>query len=99
MAGEVMIFLLDPKWYEAQKSAGFIEVKGYLPSAPDSALYDETALYLSATVLADIPAFDVLPDDTLIVIRRATSVNIWDREGMLEYHERYQTVFKKLLGE
>ena len=98
MAGEVLIFFLDPKWYESQKSAGFIEVRGYLPDAPDSALYDASALYLSETILADVPAFDVLPDDTLVVIRRATSVNIWDREGMLKYHERYQAVFKKLLG-
>ena len=98
MAGEVFIFLLDPAWYESQKSAGFLEVRTFLPNAPDEALYDETALYLSATVLGDAPAFDVLPDDTLIVIRRATSVNIWDREGTLEYHKRYQEVFKKLLG-
>ncbi len=99
MAGEALIFLIDPAWYGMHKSAGFLDVRGYLPNAPDSALYDDSALYLSATVLADNPAFDVLPDDTLVVIRRATSVNIWDREGMLEYHERYQAVFKKLLGD
>ncbi len=98
MAGEVFIFLLDPMWYESQKSAGFLEVRGFLPNAPDEALYDATALYLSETVLGDAAAFDVLPDDTLIVLRGATSINIWDREGTLEYHKRYQEVFKKLLG-
>ena len=99
MAGEVFIFLLDPAWYESQKSAGFLDVRTLLPGAPDEALYDASALYLSKTVLADVPAFDVLPEDTLVVIRYATSINIWDREETLKYHERYQTVFKKLLGE
>ena len=97
MAGEVFLFLIDPEWYESQKSAGFLDVRLLLPNAPDSALYDDSAIYLSATVLADIPAFEVLPDDTLVVLRRATSINIWDREETLKYHERYQAVFKKLL--
>lgn len=98
MAGEVFIFLLDPAWYESQKSAGFLDVRTFLPNAPDAALYDASALYLSKTVLGDVPAFDVLPEDTLVVIRYATSINIWDREQTLKYHERYQEVFKKLLG-
>ena len=99
MAGDVFIFLLDPAWYEAHRSAGFLSVRDLIPDAPDSALYDDAALRLSATVLADDPAFAVLSDDTLVVIRRATSVNIFDREAMLEYHRRYQEVFKRLLGE
>lgn len=98
MAGEIFIFFMDPEWYESQKSAGFQFVHAYLPDAPADALYDETALRLSETVLADHPAFDVLPDDTVVALRHATSINIWDREGMLEYYERYENVFRKLLG-
>lgn len=48
----------------------FIPLTEYKETSPELTYYSDSAIYLSSTSLAKLPAFSSMPEDTLITIRR-----------------------------
>ncbi len=70
-AGESLICLLDPAWYETvKKQDGFVALEYILDSVPEYAV-DEYSVYLKDTPFAKyFTALGTLPEDTLLCFRR-----------------------------
>lgn len=98
-AGESVVCLLDPWLYDEIKDSGVLlsikEVMGYEPDC----LNDEYSIKLSETAFSEYySSFDVFPDDTLLVIRRATVMTAFKGDKAEQAHKDHVDFFKKLVN-
>jgi len=96
-AGECIICLLDPHWYNNVLEAdGFIPLKDVLQNVPDYA-YDSFSVYLKDTALAKyFTAFSVFPDDTLLCVRRpAVTSKLSNNKN--QYYENQLEMFRAMI--
>lgn len=77
-AGEVVICLLDPYWYnEVKAAAGFVKLSDVLGSKPDYAI-DDYGVLLSDTNFAQyFKVFARLPEDTVLCMRTISTISIF----------------------
>lgn len=98
-AGEVLICLLDPAWYDsAYKRDAFVPLDEILDEVPENA-YNDSALYLSQTGFGQyFTATHVLPEDTLICFRRmSTTTAFKDKDSEEERYEFNKQFFKDIV--
>ena len=92
-AGEAVICLLDPNWYDNIKTNGglltFEEVLGF---RPDNML-DDSSMYLKDTKFAQFfSALNVFPPDTILCVRRMSTATIFKSQSKEEI--RYNNQLK-----
>ena len=77
-AGEVVICMLDPYWYEEVKSAaGFVKLADVLGYKPEYAI-DDYGVFLSDTNFAQyFKVFARLPEDTVLYMRTISTISIF----------------------
>jgi len=88
MGGESIICLLDPAWYEyVNAENGFmplVEILGYKPANA----IDDYGIYLKDTEFGQFfTAFQALPEDTILCMRRMTVLSMF--KGTKKEEERY----------
>ncbi len=98
-AGENVICLLDPAWYERVRDGG-----GLVPLAELTDSVPAGAIDAYGIPLRELPfgqffsAFEVLPEDTVLCIRRVSTASVFT--GVKKAQERYEQhveVFGKIL--
>ena len=94
-AGEASICLLDPYWYSiVRREDGFVPLSEILGYTPEKAI-DEYSIYLKDTDFGSFfTAFDVLPDDTVLCMRRMSTASALLGQNRTE--KKYE-INKKLL--
>lgn len=75
-AGETVICLIDPSWYNnVYESGGFITFEEVLGYKPDN-MIDDCSMYLFDTQFGQyFTALNVFPKDTIICVRRMSTVS------------------------
>jgi len=88
MGGESIICLLDPAWYDyVNAENGFMPLVEILGYKPENA-FDDYGIYLKDTEFGKFfTAFQVLPDDTILCMRRMTVLSMF--KGTKKEEERY----------
>ena len=94
-AGEASVCLLDPYWYSVvREEDGFVPLSEILGYTPEKAI-DEYSIYLKDTDFGSFfTAFDCLPDDTVLCMRRMSTASAF--LGQKRTEEKYE-INKKLL--
>lgn len=99
-AGENVICLLDPHWYETIKErGGLVELKQLLGETPENA-YDAYGIRLKDTAFGQyFDVFDALPDDTILCLRILSSSMIFAQNKDAEQrHKQHQEILKDVLS-
>ena len=88
MAGESIICLLDPYWFDFIKAeSGFMTLQDILGYKPENA-FDDYGIYLKDTEFGKFfTIFELLPDDTVLCVRRMTVLSVF--KGAKKEEERY----------
>lgn len=88
-AGESIICLLDPYWYnEVKVASGFMPLKDVIGYKPENAL-DDYGICLKDTDFGKyFTAFQYMPDDTVLAIRRISTTSIF--KGVKSEEERHK---------
>ncbi len=99
MAGNSIVCFLSEGAYEEVKDLGiFIPLEEYLSDIPGYAM-DEYALYFKETEFAKyFPAFDSIPDNTVMVLRDTSLVANYDGRDADEVMREHQTFVRKLIS-
>lgn len=98
-AGERVICLLDPTWYEVVRAQdGFLPLADVLGEKPENA-FDDYSVRLCDTELAGFfECFGVLPEDTLLCIRRlSTAISFTGKARAVKNHEAHLAMFRDLM--
>lgn len=97
-AGEASICLFDSHWYDIVKTSdGFVTLEEILGYTPDGAI-DEYSIYLKDTEFGQyFSAFDALPDDTILCMRRMTTASAFLGKSKTEAgYEVSKQLFKSI---
>lgn len=103
MGGDSVICLLSPYVYSTLPktdgvSDAFLplsEILGYTPEKN----YDECAVYLKSTDFGKLPGLAELPDDTLLCIRRISSMSFLKGQSKTErHHAHHAEVFREIFA-
>lgn len=97
--GDSVICLLSPYTYSIVRAAdGFLPLEDVLGYMPENA-YDECAVYLSNTDFGSLEGLTVLPDDTLLCVRRVSSMSfLKGKEKTENAHEYHLEVFRNIMN-
>ena len=102
--GEVVIFLLDPSWFDFLYSE--TENKNFLMKISDITeetnenfrYYNECGIYLNSTPLSSLPGLCNLPENTILCIRTNGSLSsIFHKKAAEKNHSIHVAFFRKLL--
>ena len=97
-AGENVICLLDPHWYEIIKERnGLVEWSALFGETPENAI-DGYGIPLKSTAFGQyFEVFDTLPDDTILCLRilSASMMFSQNKEAQVR-HEQHQKIMKDL---
>lgn len=91
MVGEHVIMFMDPALYkQASEVCEFVPLAEIFDDVPDCAM-DEYAVRIAATEFYDFfDGVQIIPDDTLIVVRRVSSMTAYrkakDADALQQYH-------------
>ena len=98
-AGEYSICLLDPHLYESVKeSGGFRPLSEVLESVPESAI-DEYGIKLSETEFGRFfTSAAALPDDTVLCLRRESTMSFLNRDRAEEQYANYVKTFCEIVN-
>ena len=105
MAGDYVIFLIDPEWYtDLHKASAFVTFDELaelgFPSAEGAKRYDDCAYYLNTMNFAKFfTCFESFPTDTLVCVRRLTTASVLkgDKKSRAMY-ERHMDYYTDLLS-
>ncbi len=98
--GDAVVCLLSPYMYErVHSSGGFLPLSEVFDSVPDSA-YDECAIVLADTDFGKyFNGVNDLPEDTLICVRRLSSMAVFKGEAKTrKAHEANLEFFRAIVG-
>lgn len=97
LAGEYSICLLDPAIYEnVKESGGFRALSEVFETIPDAA-FDEYGIRLADTGFARyFTNASGLPEDTVLCLRRESTMSFLNRSRAEEQYALYVEVFKKI---
>ena len=98
--GEALVCVLDPAWYDLANSKSAFVPLSELGYTADGSEYDENALYLKKTAFGSyFDAFDFLPDDTLICLRKqSTASSLKDDKEEAKRYDYNRELFKNILN-
>ena len=109
LSGDFYVCLIAEHLYEEwtkDENNPFVPVKEYLPSDAKIAenegdegyrLASEWGVYLSSTPIKDKPGFKYLPDDTVICLRKFSSISSPGKKGKTNY-EYCENLFRAMLA-
>lgn len=98
VAGECVIYLLDPQLYESVKMAGgLLRLDEVLDEIPESAA-DEYGIRLADTDLyQSITTLQYLPEDTILCIRKVSTMSVFKgQKKSEEAHARHVELFRQI---
>jgi len=105
MAGDYVIFLIGSEWYANLHKAGafvtFDELDALGIALPEEGVrYDDCAYYLNSLDFAKFfTCFEGFPEDTLICVRRMTTVaNVKGQRETEEHYQNHLDYYGKLLS-
>ncbi len=99
-AGEHVICLLDPYWYEVIKERkGLVELEAVLGYAPENAI-DTCGVRLKDTAFGQFfEAFDALPDDTILCMRvLSSSMILTGNKAAQQRYEHHQSILRDVFA-
>lgn len=100
VAGESVIYLLDPLLYESVKDAGgLLRLDEVLDEIPASAV-DEYGIRLADTDLyQSITTLQYLPEDTVLCIRKVSTMSVFKgQKRSEEIHARHVELFRQIVA-
>ena len=100
IAGESVIYLLDPALYESVKAAGgILPLSEVLDTVPSGAI-DEYGIRFSDTALYDaVSALQYLPEDTVLCIRKVSTMSVFKgQKKSEEMHARHVELFRQIVA-
>lgn len=100
LAGDYIILLIDPEWYEPIHESEMVVTLSQIDVAQGIA-YNDDAIFLKSLDIAKFyTAFDVLPNNTLICIRRksTTSLTPGSKKRFESHYEAHLDFFKKIVS-
>jgi len=100
IAGESVIYILDPALYENVKRAGGLLPLSEFGDAASAAAIDEYGIRLSETKFAQyFSAMDVFPEDAVLCIRRISTMAVFKGQKKTERLHSYHTaLFEAILA-
>ena len=99
VAGNSVIYLLDPLLYESVKEAGGLLPLGEVLSEIPAAAIDEYGIRLGETDLYEsISALQNLPEETVLCIRKISTMSVFKgQKKSEEIHAQHTALFKSLV--
>lgn len=102
-AGEAVVCLLDPSLYERVHSEGGFMTLTDILSEEELAnveLYDESGIYLGSTKFGKYyTAMSDLPDDTILCIRKISTISVFKGKKKYEkLHDYHVDMFKNIVN-
>lgn len=98
---EYYLCLISPSAYEQYHLVGdterFLSLEELGADHPETEFYTPYAIYLASTPAYKLPGLSVLPADTLICIRRPSTIGGKSKEH-LKYVENAKTIIENMLG-
>lgn len=100
IAGESVIYLLDPALYESVKAAGgLLPLNEVLDTVPAGAVDDYGIRFAETAFYDTISSLQYLPEDTILCIRKISTMSVFKgQEKSAEMHERHVALFQKIVS-